>query len=44
MQTVASLFGGSAPNLPDRQAHLVRAILAILGLILSGVGWLRWAL
>jgi hypothetical protein len=30
-------------NVVDRQAQLVRLILAILGAVLAVVGWLRWA-
>lgn len=31
------------PNYPDRQAQLVRVMLAILGGVLLVVGWYRWA-
>ncbi len=30
-------------NVVDRQAQLIRLILAILGAVLAVVGWLRWA-
>jgi hypothetical protein len=30
-------------NTVDRQAQLVRLILAILGAVLALVGWARWA-
>lgn len=31
------------PDNPDRQAQIVRALVAALGALLAGVGWLRWA-
>jgi hypothetical protein len=33
----------STPDYPDRQAQLVRLLLALLGAFLSIVGWYRWA-
>jgi hypothetical protein len=33
----------SLPDYPDRQAQLVRLMLAILGAFLLVVGWYRWA-
>lgn len=30
-------------NAPDRQAQLVRGVLAVVGAILGIVGWLVWA-
>jgi hypothetical protein len=31
-------------DVPDRQAQIVRALLAVVGIVLLVAGWLRWML
>jgi uncharacterized membrane protein YidH (DUF202 family) len=31
------------PTVPDRQQQFIQFVLVLLGIVMTAIGWLRWA-